>query len=66
MVPILVTVMTFTMTTIATGWTNNFPALFARNWIIGIIVALPTALIVSKPVNKITKKIIKKQETKKQ
>ena len=63
MVLSLVTVMTFTMTTIAIGWTSDFPALFVRNWLIGFTVALPTALLVSKPVNYVTKRILKKQET---
>ena len=40
------TTMTFTMTTINTGWTESFFHKFLNGWIIGFIVAFPTSLIV--------------------
>lgn len=57
MVLILVTVMSFTMVSLAVGWTSDFPSIFARNWLIGLIVALPTALIVNIPVVRLVRKI---------
>ena len=40
------TTMTFTMTTINTGWTEGFIHKFLNGWIIGFIVAFPTSLII--------------------
>lgn len=40
------TTMTFTMTTINVGWTEDFLQKFVNAWIIGFIVAFPTSLVV--------------------
>jgi hypothetical protein len=38
--------MTFTMTSINTGWIAGFFQKFVNGWIIGFAVALPTSLLV--------------------
>jgi len=40
------TTMTFTMTTINSGWTAEFLQRFLKGWTIGFAVALPTSLLV--------------------
>ena len=40
------TTMTFTMTTINSGWTAEFLQRFLRGWAIGFAVALPTSILV--------------------
>ena len=40
------TTMTFTMTSINTGWTEVFIHRFFNAWIIGFIVAFPTSIVV--------------------
>jgi hypothetical protein len=57
MVLTLVTVMSFTMLLLAIGWTSDFPSVFVRNWLIGVAVALPTALLVNIPIVRLVKKI---------
>ena len=59
MVLILVTVMSFTMLTIAEGWTDDFPLKFAKSWVIGVIVALPTVLLVNPIVVRLVRRICK-------
>ena len=39
------TTMTFTMTSINTGWTADFLQRFLYGWIIGFVVAFPTSLL---------------------
>ena len=39
-------VMTFTMISVATGWTPGFLNRFVESWLIGFVVALPTSLLV--------------------
>jgi hypothetical protein len=59
MVLILVTVMSFTMLTIAEGWTDDFSLKFAKSWVIGVIVALPTVLLVNPIVVRLVRRICK-------
>lgn len=40
------TTMTLTMTTINTGWTEEFVHRFLSGWVIGFIVAFPTSILV--------------------
>ena len=42
---VLDTAMTFTMTSINTGWTAGFLSRFLQSWIIGFAVAFPTSTI---------------------
>lgn len=39
------TTMTFTMTTINTGWTVGFFQRFLNGWVLGFIVAFPTSIL---------------------
>jgi hypothetical protein len=57
MVLTLVTVMSFTMLLLGVGWTSDFLFMFARNWLIGVVVALPTALLVNIPIVRLVRKI---------
>jgi len=40
------TTITFTMTTLNSGWTADFVQRFLKGWAIGFAVALPTSLLV--------------------
>lgn len=64
MVLVLVSVMSFTMVSITTGWTANFLFMFARNWLIGVVVALPTALLVNIPIVRLVRKICENKKPK--
>ena len=57
MVLILDTAMTFTMTSILTGWTPGFVQRFAGGWFLGFVVALPTSIVATPLVRKIVKKL---------
>lgn len=52
------TTMTFTMTTINTGWNEGFIIRFLGNWIIGFIVAFPTSIIVIPLARRIAAKLV--------
>jgi membrane protein implicated in regulation of membrane protease activity len=49
--------MTFTMTSILTGWTPGFVQRFAGGWFLGFAVALPTSIVATPLVRKIVKKL---------
>ena len=57
MVLILDTAMTFTMTTILTGWTQGFVQRLAGGWLLGFIVALPTSIVANPLVRRIVRKL---------
>jgi hypothetical protein len=56
---ILDTVMTFTMTLLAMGFSSLFLQRFATGWIVGFFVAFPTALIAMPPIRRLVAKIYK-------
>jgi hypothetical protein len=56
---ILDTVMTFTMTLLNTGFTSLFLRRFAQGWIVGFLVAFPTALIAMPQIRRLVAKIYK-------
>ena len=62
MVLVLVSVMSFTMVSITAGWTDDFLLMFTRNWLIGLVVALPTALLVNIPIVRLVRRICKNNE----
>ena len=53
------TTMTFTMTSINVGWTEQFFPAFLRAWVIGFIVAFPTSIIVIPLARRAASKFIK-------
>jgi len=57
MVIILDTAMTFTMTSVLTGWTPGFAQRFAGGWLLGFAVALPTSIVATPLVRRIVKKL---------
>lgn len=59
MVLVIDTVMTFTMTSIAVGWNSDFPSRFVRGWLVGFVVAYPTALLVFPLVTRLVRRILK-------
>jgi|OpeIllAssembly_1097287.scaffolds.fasta_scaffold01331_8 magnesium-transporting ATPase (P-type) len=54
---ILDTVMTFTMTLLNTGYSSLFLQRFALWWIVGFLVAFPTALIAMPQIRRLVAKI---------
>jgi len=52
------TTMTFTMTTINSGWTSGFIQRFLMGWTIGFAAALPTSLLVIPLARMIVKRIV--------
>ena len=50
--------MTFTMTSINTGWTAGVFQRFANGWIIGFVVALPTSLLVIPLARRLVNRIV--------
>jgi len=50
--------MTFTMTSINTGWTAEFFHRFVNGWLIGFAVALPTSLVVIPLARRLVNRIV--------
>ncbi len=57
MAVILDTVMSFTMTSVMTGWNSGFIQRFAGAWLIGFAVALPTSLAVTPLIRRLVKAV---------
>ncbi len=55
------TAMTFTMTSINTGWTSAFLNRFFQSWIIGFIVALPTSILAIPIARRLTSLLMSEQ-----
>lgn len=53
------TTMTFTMTTLNTGWTEGYIQRFLNSWIIGFIVAFPTSILVIPFARRLATKLVK-------
>ena len=52
------TIMTFTMTTINTGWTETFIHRFFNGWVIGFIVTFPTSILVIPLARRLVSKLV--------
>jgi len=59
MVVILDTAMSFTMTSVMTGWNSGFIQRFAGAWLIGFAVALPTSLAITPVIRRLVKAVCK-------
>lgn len=55
----LVTTMTFVMTTINTGWDEEFIFKFLKSWVLGFIIAFPTSILATPIAKKLATKLIK-------
>jgi NhaP-type Na+/H+ or K+/H+ antiporter len=61
MVLVLDTVMTFTMTSILTGWTEGFLRRLAGGWLLGFAVGFPTSLLITPVIRRLVKKVCNPQ-----
>lgn len=53
------TTMTFTMTTINSGWTEGFLYRFIVGWIVGFVVAFPTSILIIPLARGLVAKLVK-------
>jgi hypothetical protein len=54
----LVTIMSFVMVTVNTGWNEGFIYRFLKNWVIGFIVAFPTSILAIPFAKKLATKLV--------
>ena len=55
----LVTTMTFVMTTINSGWDEEFIFRFLNGWVLGFVVAFPTSILATPIAKKLATKLTK-------
>ena len=58
MVVTLDTAMSFTMTSVMTGWTSGFIQRFAGAWLLGFAVALPATLAITPLIRRLVKLVV--------
>ena len=56
------TTMTFTMTSINTGWTSDFLPRFLQSWVLGFVVAFPTSILILPLARKAASKVTSKHQ----